>query len=160
MIPMHSMSPEQRQDPPPYAYNPLSTPGESQPTSPILSEGGKTVLVPPPPTTMTTGTSPTEGLRTPLLPPTLENSTSGDAHDELLAKDEKFAELILTHIIIPRIRRDILKCRDHQSLEYIKKTSEDVSPPNSPQSTNTCLVSGLSVCRGKQESVEPDMTKD
>jgi len=135
LIPMHTMSAQQRQDPPPYAYNPLSTPAQSPPTSPLLTGGGKTVLVPPPPTANTTSASPTGRSNEPLLPPALERSGSRDAHDELLAKDTRFAELILAHIIIPRIRRDILKCRDHQSLEYVERTDQDVSPRTSPQST-------------------------
>lgn len=79
----------------------------------------------------------------PILP-AIPRTTLGEehAHDDFLAKDAKFGELILTHIIIPRIRRDILKCRDQESLKYITQTDEDVNPqsPPPPNFAHFCQV--------------------
>jgi len=123
-------------DPPAYTYHPLSSRGPTPPGTPDLT--GKTILVPPPtpPRTISPAlVSPLSNTRVPLsATPTTIPALSGaelrtlDSRDPLSTCDARFADLILTHVIIPRLRVGVLRWKDRESLEYVPQTKEDVRP--------------------------------
>lgn len=119
MVPMEALPGSSQSDPPPYAYTPL-TPSESpeSPEPPML--GAKTVLVPPPSEFGLSSNIPT-------TPATSENFARVlDSRDPLSTCDAKFADLVLTHVIIPRLRVGVLRWKDRETLEYVPRTKEDV----------------------------------
>jgi len=124
----------QEEDPPAYAYH---AQGPTPPATPALT--GKTVLVPPPTPPRTISPvplSPPSNTRVPLagtpitipLPSGAELRTL-DSRDPLSSCDARFADLILTHVITPRLRVGVLRWKDRESLEYVPQTKEDVRRP-------------------------------
>lgn len=107
-----------QRDPPPYVYAPLTpssshcaTPPVTPPPAPAME--AKTVLVPPPDATTPSQTA----IR--VL----------DSRDPLSTCDTRFADIILTHIILPRLRVGVLSWKDRETFEFVPQTKEDVSPP-------------------------------
>jgi hypothetical protein len=52
-----------------------------------------------------------------------------NSEDPLTEKDARFAELIMMHVIQPRLRIGGLKWKDRNSFQYMRRTEEDVSFP-------------------------------
>jgi hypothetical protein len=120
LIPMDSLPPTPQRDPPPYAYTPL-TPSEPPSSPPPIA--GKTVLVPPPSDLL----SPPFSLpATPATPAPTTSLRVLDAQDPLLTCDTRFADIVLTHIILPRLRVGVLRWKDRETFEYVPRTKEDV----------------------------------
>ena len=127
----------QEEDPPAYAYDPQ---GPTPPATPAPT--GKTVLVPPPTPPRTISPFPvssTSNTRVPLAetpltipPPSGAQLRTLDSRDPLSTCDARFADLILTHVIIPRLRVGVLRWKDRESLEYVPQTKEDVRLPRTP----------------------------
>jgi hypothetical protein len=116
LIPMDPLPTASQRDPPPYAYSPLTPESESSPPSPPIA--GKTVLVPPPSEISTSAIPATPATETPVR--------ILDSHDPLSTCDTRFADLVLTHIILPRLRVGVLRWKDRESLEFVPRTKEDV----------------------------------
>src|ERR1700738_2354618 len=103
------------QDPPPYAYEPL-TPSTSAPTSPVIPRAdSKTILVPPP---RNFTPPPHVVAQSPL--------TALDPRNPLPTCDTRFANIILTNIILPRLRVGVMNWKDRETFEYVPQTKEDV----------------------------------
>jgi hypothetical protein len=123
MIPMDSFGRNAFQEPPPYAYTPLSDDHaeSSAPTSPRFSPVIKPVNANIPP--------PRESIGTSQVPPTPSASAPAiNSTDPLILSDERFAEIILTNVIQPRLRVGMFKWKDTESFEYLRQSKEDVSP--------------------------------
>ena len=124
LIPMNSMpgGPTQR-DPPPYAYSSLSPPRSPPPTT-------KTSISPPPreSTFSPIPDTPTTSSHVPTTPATSElPQTVTESRELLLAQDARFADVILTHVVLPRARVGILRCKDKLSFAFIPQTEDDVA---------------------------------
>ena len=125
LIRMASMpgGPTQR-DPPPYAYTSLSPPGSPPRT--------KTHIAPPPRESTFSPIPPTPSTST-QVPTTPSNevvqSINGESRERLQAQDARFADVVLTHIVLPRARVGILRCKDKSSFAFIPQTEDDVPPP-------------------------------
>src|SRR5271156_408989 len=130
LVPMDANTPPH--DPPPsYSYTPLSpttssmpvTPATSPPLSPQPRPNAKTVLVPQPltPVPVVGTAAATEGRR-PVVMTVLKE------REPLTTCDSRFADLILTHVILPRLRVGVLKWKDMETFEYIPQTKDDVPP--------------------------------
>ena len=122
MIPMDPFPTASQRDPPPYAYSPLTPESDTSPSSPPIT--GKTVLVPPPSEISTS--SPIPATPATEIPTTEIPIRILDSHDPLSTCDSRFADLVLTHIIIPRLRVGVLRWKDRESLEFVPQTKEDV----------------------------------
>ena len=118
LVPMDTFphSTTQHNDPPPYAYMPLS-PVTSETSSPIPR---KSLLSPPPPefpfddsVAVSPSVIPTSSLATTL-------------QDPLLQCDVKFSRLIIQKIILPRLRVGVLKWKDRETLEFYPQNKDDV----------------------------------
>jgi len=107
-----------QRDPPPYVYAPLSpstsshraTPPVTPPPAPAMEV--KTVLAPPP-----DATTPSQNAIRVL-----------DSRDPLSTCDTRFADIILTQIILPRLRVGVLSWKDRETFEFVPQTKEDVFP--------------------------------
>ena len=114
---MDSFSHTLQRDPPPYAYTPLTPQTESSPSSPIIAS--KTVLAPPPsdgPHFSSTSVTPAPATPLRVL----------DSQDPLSTCDTRFADIVLKHIILPRLRVGVLRWKDRETFEYVPQTKEDV----------------------------------
>jgi len=128
LVPMEANNPH---DPPPsYSYTPLSpttssmpvTPATSPPLSPQPHPNAKTVLVPQPITPVPAiSTVPRTEDRRPVMMNVLKE------RQPLSTCDSRFADLILTQAILPRLRVGVLKWKDRETFEYIPQTKDDVS---------------------------------
>ena len=113
-------------DPPPYAYTPL-TPTVSQPATPPASPPpqspteGKTILVPPQGESVRVSRILTAATRSEIPVRVLSSC------DPLSTCDARFADIILTHVIIPRLRVGVLRWKDRETFEFVPQTKEDVS---------------------------------
>lgn len=112
-----------QRDPPPYTYtiltpstsaSQLTTPPATPPPAPATEV--KTVLVPAPDTTT----------------PSQNAIRALDSRDPLSTCDERFADVILTQIIIPRLRVGVLSWKDRETFEFVPRTKEDVCPSLRP----------------------------
>jgi hypothetical protein len=139
LIPMNSMpgGPTQR-DPPPYAYSSLSPPRSPPPPT-------KTSISPPPreSTFSPIPDTPTTSSHVPTVTPMTSElpQTVADSRQQLLAQDARFADVILTHVVLPRARVGILRCKDKLSLALIPQTEDDVA---------TTFVTGGLICRPRK----------
>ena len=109
-----------QREPPPYAYTALSPTG-SVPSSPTIP-ATKTILVPPPP-------PPSESTRSSQIPNTPLSEFPFrplNSADPLTTCDAKFADIIMTHVILPRLRVGVLKWKDRETFEFIPQTKDDV----------------------------------
>src|SRR5579862_1212385 len=106
MIPMDPFSNPPIQDPPPYAYAPL-TPESSRPSRSV-SPYGKAVPSPPP----------SESIETSQIPSTPRTWQPYNSVDPLMLSDERFADIILKNVILPRLRVGIYKWKDRESFEF------------------------------------------
>lgn len=122
MIPMDLSPTASQRDPPPYAYSPLTPPPESSPSSAPIT--GKTVLVPPP--SDISSFSPIPATPATEVPTAEVPVRILDSRDPLSTCDSRFADLVLTHIILPRLRVGVLRWKDRESLEFVPRTKEDV----------------------------------
>ena len=128
LVPMEANNPH---DPPPsYSYTPLSrttssmpvTPATSPPLSPQPRPNAKTVLAPQPITPVPViNTVPRTEDRRPVMMNVLKE------RQPLSTCDSRFADLILTQAILPRLRVGVLKWKDRETFEYIPQTKDDVS---------------------------------
>jgi hypothetical protein len=107
-----------QREPPPYAYTPLS-PTASIPSSPTIPTS-KTILIPPPPSESTRSS---QIPNTPLSEFPFRPLNSADP---LTTCDAKFADIIMTHVILPRLRVGVLKWKDRETFEFIPQTKDDV----------------------------------
>jgi hypothetical protein len=114
---MGSISPLSAQDPPPYTYSRLSPDEAPRPSTQV---GGKTILVPHPAESVQSSS------RMAAIPVNDTHLRVLDSHDPLSTCDARFADLILTHMILPRLRVGVLRWKDRESLEYVPQTKEDV----------------------------------
>jgi hypothetical protein len=114
-VAMAPLSQYSQHDPPPYAYSPL---GQTDSPNAATPAGGKTILVPPP--------SEIPSAPIPAAPVAESPLRLLDSHDPLSTCDARFADLILTHIILPRLRVGVLRWKDYESLEFVPQTKEDV----------------------------------
>jgi hypothetical protein len=135
---MNSMpgGPTQR-DPPPYAYSSLSPPRSPPPTT-------KTSISPPPreSTFSPIPDTPTTSSHVPTTPVTSELPQAvTESRELLLGQDARFADVILTHVVLPRARVGILRCKDKLSFAFIPQTEDDVA---------TTFVTGGLICRPRK----------
>ena len=127
MISMDTLTYPSQTDPPAYSYSAL-TPSSSRAGSPRLTPSTKVPLLPPPPRNESVGTS-----HIPRTP-----STEGAAVlpnisiDPILSFDTRFAELIVSQIILPRLRVGVLRWKDRESFAYIPQSKDDVIFPARP----------------------------
>ena len=122
LIPMDPYPTASQRDPPPYAYSPLTPEPESSPSSPAIN--WKTVLIPPPSDVSTS--SPVPATPATEIPTAEIPIRILDSRDPLSTCDARFADLVLTHIILPRLRVGVLRWKDRESLEFVPQTKEDV----------------------------------
>jgi len=111
-----------QRDPPPYAYSALSPPQSPPPTT-------KTIISPPPreSTFSPIPDTPTTSSNVPATPaPSELPQTVTESRERLLAQDARFADVVLTHVILPRARVGILRCKDKSSFTFIPQTEDDV----------------------------------
>ena len=126
-----------QRDPPPYAYSALTptvsqpaTPPATPPPAPVTSTEVKTVLVPP--------TDLDSARDSQVLGTTTELPVRVlDSRDPLSTCDARFADIILTHVIIPRLRVGVLRWKDRETFEFVPQTKEDVPHPPLPPSQST-----------------------
>ena len=148
LIPMNSMpgGPTQR-DPPPYAYSSLSPPRSPPPPTKtsISPPPRESTFSPIPDTPATSSHVPTITPMTSELPQTV-----ADSRQQLLAQDARFADVILTHVVLPRARVGILRCKDKLSLALIPQTEDDVA--------TTFVTVGL-ICRPRKIDIGLNMMK-
>jgi hypothetical protein len=119
LLPMDSPHPgSQYNDPPPYAYTPLSpTASEPSDLSPRAMSPRKSILLPRP--------SLPDEAPVPMVPVASLGTT---LQDPLLQCDAKFAQLIVHKIILPRVRVGVLKWKDRETLEFYPQNQDDVLP--------------------------------
>jgi hypothetical protein len=115
MDPFPHLSQSGEREPPPYAYTPL-TPTTSAPTSPVIP-ASKAVSVPRP-------VSPAQRTE-------MSTFRTLNSNDPLSTCDSRLADIILTNIILPRLRVGVLRYKDRESFEYVPRSKEDVLPRSS-----------------------------
>lgn len=110
-----------QRDPPPYAYTSLSPPGSPPPQT-------KTPIEPPPreSTFSPIRDTPTTSAHVPTAATSEVAQSINNSRERLLAQDARFADVVLTHIILPRARVGILRCKDKSSFAFVPQTEDDV----------------------------------
>jgi len=158
LIPMNSLpSGNPQRDPPPYAYSSLSPPRSPPPPT------TKTSIAPPPreSTFSPIPDTPTTSTHIPTTPNTQAPTTPTHevpreiilSRERLLAQDARFADVVLTHIVLPRARVGILRCKDKTSFAFLPQTEDDVFPLHIPKLWRI-RIDGWVLGQGKSSSDE------
>lgn len=126
LIPMNSMPGGNTQrDPPPYPYSSLSPPRSPPPTT----TPSKTSIAPPPREATFSPIPDTPSTSTRVPTTTAASEVPHNvvlSRERLLAQDARFADVVLTHVILPRAKVGILRCKDKSSFAFIPQTEDDV----------------------------------